>query len=65
MLGQDVRQELGHPSFDGVGVTVDECYDAEDGGVPLADGGGVDGRLTVGREVRALEEAEEAVLKQS
>lgn len=62
MLRQDVRQKLGHPPFDGVRVTVDQRHDAEDGGVALTDGGGVDGRLAVGREVGAFEEAEETFL---
>lgn len=62
MLRQDVRQQLGHPSLDGVGVTVDQRHDAEDGGVALTDGRGVDGRLAVGGEVGAFEEAEETFL---
>lgn len=62
MLRQDVRQKLGHPSLDGVGITVDQGHDTENGGVALTDGGGVDGRLAVGREVGAFEEAEETFL---
>ena len=62
VLRQHIREQRGHPALDGVGEGVDERADAEDGGVPLAQGVRVGGRGARGELVRG-DETNEAVLQ--